>query len=180
MQAHHVISADGVKMSGLGKELEAFGYDINALDNLVFIPSTLKGACHLGVQPHRGNHTEEFDDDDAHPTTYHRYVAKQIMELSKYLRNECPGGDISKTKIINREMNKKGVDILSKIEKTPAALKLTKVAQHYTKNNMSGCGGVNNVGTHVGKPCPDERNHQGQDGIVFPKPKSFYKLTMGK
>ena len=192
MQAHHVLSEEGIRLSGLGKELETFGYDINTLDNLVFIPSTLKGACHLGVQPHRGNHTDEFDDDDAHPVTYHKYVSRKISELASCLRKECPGGDASKAKRVKNEMDKKGGDILSRIAKAPSTMKLTKVAQHFGQGNKVGCGGVDNVGTHRGQPCPCERNHQegkeaaamshGQksEGIKFPKPVPFYKLTMGK
>jgi hypothetical protein len=48
MQAHHIISGEGIKRSGLGKKLKEFGYNINLLPNLVFIPCTLQGACYLG------------------------------------------------------------------------------------------------------------------------------------
>ena len=85
MQAHHIISAKGMSLSNLAKKIEKFGYDINELPNLSFIPCTLQGACHLGVQPHRGNHTARVDqddyDDDLEVRDYHKMVAKKIKEL---------------------------------------------------------------------------------------------------
>ena len=66
MQAHHIISAEGMKRSRMDKKIEKFGYDINELPNLSFIPCTLQGACYLGVQPHRGNHTAMVDQEDWH------------------------------------------------------------------------------------------------------------------
>jgi len=41
MQAHHLISAKGVKDSEMGSQLKSMGYDINVLKNLVLIPCTL-------------------------------------------------------------------------------------------------------------------------------------------
>ena len=85
MQAHHAISAEGMKLSGLGKKIEKFGYDINLLSNLVFIPCTLQGACYLGVQPHRGNHTavisQDDYDDDLEPKNYHKLISSRIKNL---------------------------------------------------------------------------------------------------
>ena len=49
MQAHHVLSGEGVRQSKIGARLVKWRYDINTEKNLVFIPSTLQGACYLGV-----------------------------------------------------------------------------------------------------------------------------------
>ena len=68
MQAHHILSGEGAKLSQMGRKLVGFGYDINTPKNLAFLPCTLQGACYLGIQPHRGNHTapsDGADEDDA-------------------------------------------------------------------------------------------------------------------
>jgi len=135
------------------------------------------------VQPHSGNHTAEFDDDDGHPTSYHSAIARKVQKLSKYLRNECPGGDASKVKRIKREMNKEGEDILSKIANAPSTMKLTDVAQYFTRGSDVGCGGktsVTQLRIQKAYPCPVNHDHKDKDSIAFPKPNPFYKLTMGK
>ncbi len=66
MQAHHLVSKSGVFISGLKADLEHLGYDINVWENLVLLPCTLQGACHLGVQLHRGNHSATADVDIFH------------------------------------------------------------------------------------------------------------------
>src|SRR5690606_37771760 len=85
MQAHHLVSAKGVQLAQMGRKLEQLGYNINVLENLVLLPSTLQGACHLKVQLHRGDHTHEDDD---HPISYHRKVKAEITTLERFL-DEC-------------------------------------------------------------------------------------------
>lgn len=189
MQAHHIISAAGVKESGLGNELERFGYDINTLDNLVLIPSTLQGACHLGVQPHRGNHTalsEVVDGDDDHPKRYHTIVSTRVSELEDLLNSKCPAEDPDQRRKVRREMDKISKKILALIENNPAAVPLTKVASHYSKNNTSGCRGVDSVKQSSDLSCPVERNHLNRQGknqrsekINYQQIKA-YQLVVGK
>lgn len=86
MQAHHVISGEGMIRSGKGSTVVGFGYNINFLPNLAFIPCTLQGACYLGVQPHRGNHSaasvaDQDDYDDSDHVDYHDKVASQLVEV---------------------------------------------------------------------------------------------------
>ena len=89
MQAHHLLSADGFKKSGKVSFFKGLGYDINAIENLAFIPSTLQGACHLAVQLHRGNHDssdpDAADSDSEHPIGYHRKIAKVIADCAARL-----------------------------------------------------------------------------------------------
>jgi len=47
IQAHQIISATGAKESGVGHLLVKGGCSFNRLATLAFIPSALKGACHL-------------------------------------------------------------------------------------------------------------------------------------
>lgn len=171
MQAHHILSADGVKLSGLGSKLEGFGYNINLEKNLAFLPCTLQGACHLGVQPHRGNHTaisdlEETDyDDDDHPRSYHLMVAKKIEALKLPVDKACTGSDDPARKQIKDKMDVLSKSILGMICKTPNLARLTKVADHFSIGNRVGCSGVDSIRDHGdSKQCPTERNHLNRQG----------------
>ncbi|MDW5419185.1 AHH domain-containing protein [Iodobacter sp. CM08] len=180
MQAHHLISADGVHESRLGKKLAEFGYDINLLPNLVFIPSSLQGACHLSVQPHRGNHTapiaSELDDDLDHPDTYHTMVSKRIREMADLLSQNCPGDDAQHRAKVTKEMNKISNKILNMIQKAPALAPLTYIASSFSMG-ANGCKGVDQVPTHrrVNTPCPVDRNHEDKQGKNQNKENIKYK-----
>src|SRR5690606_11536965 len=89
MQAHRLISSKGVQMAGMGRQLAGLGYDINVLENLVLLPSSLQGACHLKVQLHRGDH--KYTDDD-HPFSYHEVVMIEVRGHRKMLAS-CKGCD---------------------------------------------------------------------------------------
>lgn len=169
MQAHHLISAEGMKRSGLGKKLEKFGYDINLLPNLSFIPCTLQGACHLGVQPHRGNHTALVDqddyEDDLEPMNYHKMVAKRIKKLDLPLSKECPGDNKTKSETVRNKLDKLSEDILKLIQNSPGAAPLTDIAKHFKPGNHIGCGGVDTVTLHSGQvTCHTKRSHAGKQG----------------
>lgn len=169
MQAHHIISGDGMKLSRLGKKIEQFGYDINLLPNLAFIPCTLQGACHLGVQPHRGNHTTLVDqddyNDDLEPLDYHKMVAKKIIELGLPLDKECPGDHKTKSEVVKEKLDRLSKDILNLIQNKPGAAPLTDIAKHFNPGNHIGCGGVETVKLNRGVvACPTERNHMGKQG----------------
>ncbi|NRG06170.1 AHH domain-containing protein, partial [Vibrio coralliilyticus] len=88
MDTHHLISAEAVKISKLGKNLVNKGYDINLLSNLVGFPATLPGACQLHCQLHRGDHT--FSRPGEKP--YHDYVSGQLTdpEIKKSIK-KCNG-----------------------------------------------------------------------------------------
>jgi hypothetical protein len=76
VQVHHLVSRKSVvKLEDI---LIARGYNIDTLANLVVLPCTLPGACHLRVQLHRGNHT---GGDDDHPVRYHLYVAGLLARI---------------------------------------------------------------------------------------------------
>lgn len=170
MQAHHLISAEGMKRSGLGKKLEKFGYDINLLPNLSFIPCTLQGGCHLGVQPHRGNHTALVDqddyEDDLEPRKYHDMVAKMIKELGLPLSKDCPGDGKTKSETVINKLDKLSKKILALIQNNPREAPLTGIAKHFKPGNHIGCGGVDSVSLHSGQvACPTKRGHAGKQGI---------------
>lgn len=170
MQAHHIISAKGMSLSNLAKKIEKFGYDINELTNLSFIPCTLQGACHLGVQPHRGNHTALVDqddyDDDLEVRNYHMMVAKRVEDLKLPLAKECPGSDVKKREVVQTKLDKLSKEILGLIQKKPGAAPLTDIAKHFTPGNSVGCGGADSVRLNKGiTQCSVERNHLNRQAV---------------
>ena len=193
MQAHHLISGEGMKRSGMGKEIEKFGYDINLLPNLVFIPCTLQGACHLGVQPHRGNHSALIDqdnyDDDKEPDTYHELIGRRVRELELPLDKECPGDKKTKSEVVKRELDLLSKKIADFIQKNPNEAPLTAIAKQFSIKSQVGCGGVDSVTVHkMGAMlrCPVERNHclkqgpgQKNEDIAYSS-NGKYKLTPGR
>ncbi len=198
MQAHHVISATGMKKSGLGNKIKRFGYNINLLGNLVFLPSTLQGACHLGVQPHRGDHrtpavldpTGYWDDD--HPPEYHEIVAGFLMEMKLGLTKECPGylgGAKEKAArlYVREQLDGLSQWILKLIQRQPGEAPLTSVYAHFQPKSSIGCSGATSTTNHSARrPCGVERNHLGRsvkgqtpENITYER-KQWYKLTIGK
>ncbi|NRR30302.1 AHH domain-containing protein [Oxalobacteraceae bacterium] len=173
MQAHHLISAEGMKQSNLSHEMKTLGYNINVLKNLVFIPCTLQGACYLKVQPHRGNHTapvmQDEYDDDRHPSDYHDMVAKHLTRINHSLSKECIGDPKKKKELVQDTLNDLSLWIMNKIQNSPRSAPLTNIAMHFSKQTLIGCGGVDSVAKNKGiSSCPSGRNHlkkqaDGQD-----------------
>jgi hypothetical protein len=184
MQAHHVISCEGMRLSGLGDKIEQFGYDINLLPNLSFIPCTLQGACHLGVQPHRGNHTALADqdayDDDLENERYHKIVAGMVMELKRLVFQECQADREAQCKRVINKLNKMSKQILRRIQDDPGKAPLTSIAKHFIHGNKIGCGGVDSVTLHSEHiECPSRRNHKGKQGITY-ESNGKYQLETGR
>jgi hypothetical protein len=164
----------------LSKELEKRGYDINNLKNLVFIPSTLQGACHLGVQPHRGNHAAEFeesDNDKMHPTTYHEFVMRLLQKELRFLEGNCPENKSPNHTDLNKKMSDLSKYVLGCIQKR--TVKLTSVAKHFDPDSKTGCAGLDNIPGFKVANCPMGRNHH-KEGISFPKSQTPYTLKQGE
>jgi hypothetical protein len=163
MQAHHIISAEGMKRSALGKKIEEYGYDINNIHNLVFIPCTLQGACYLGIQPHRGNHDSLIDEnnyvDDSEPKTYHEYVASEVRDIEHFIKKNCAGNKEENSEKVISKLNSVSLSILATIQHQPHRAPLTKIARSFGKAGV-GCSGVDSVTTHNQlRPCAVERKH---------------------
>jgi len=182
MQAHHLLSATAVKMlpEGVRRNLEYFNYDINCLDNLSFIPSTLQGACYLGVQPHRGNHNVKLADiadpegDDSREDTYHLLVKARLIELKPLTRSKCAGessmAELARLTLeVKAEFNKISRSVLTTIQSSPRRAPLTKLATHFQPGDACGCAGVDSVngrkGEHGSFECPVHRNHKMNQGL---------------
>ncbi|WP_143697270.1 AHH domain-containing protein, partial [Vibrio vulnificus] len=166
MQAHHIISRKGVELSGLGWKLEALTYHINNIENLVFIPCTLAGACHLGVQLHRGDHTYH---DDEHPRCYHVEVSDRIKRLEETMDKRCEKG-----KPIQSLIDKESVKILKAIDNFE--IPLTSIFRTFKPEtvNTIGCGNAKTIKTHSKEKCKASRIH-------FDKvPKQNYTLRVGQ
>ena len=194
MQAHHAVSAKGVDIAGKSDELRQLGYNINDLKNLVFIPSTLQGACHLETQLHRGDHgtpdkygsddPEAMDSDKRHPIDYHVLV-KDLVENVFIVNDLCK----MNSEQVQKKINKVSKDIVKKINKF--RIDLTSISSTFD-SGKPGCMGLDNIPDNNSKlssirthQCPVHRNHeqnQGQfqkaESIKYKKAK--YILELGK
>jgi hypothetical protein len=169
MQAHHLLSKKGVKRSGLKSELEHLGYDIDALENLVLLPCTLQGACHLGVQLHRGNHTTtadfsiDNDDDDLHGLVYHLAVKKLLKAVESAVKRGKLCDDSA------RKIQAKVDGVSNKILGMIAAftLPLSSIHENFPPlPGRPGCRGRDTVplAQDARNNCPVGRNHRGRQG----------------
>lgn len=142
MQVHHLLSKQGVKKTGTGEKLKSYGYDINLPGNLVALPCTLEGACHLQVQLHRGNHPtviDTNDNDKEHPKGYHIEVTELVEEAYKTISKRCenqgnPG--------VQRYMDYHSLLILRRVSSFD--LPLTRVAKAFKRGGV-GCLGTTTV-----------------------------------
>jgi hypothetical protein len=163
MQAHHIISGDGMRRSKMGKKIEKFGYNINYLPNLVFIPCTLQGACYLGVQPHRGNHDfsmeQEDYQDDLEPAGYHELVATRLRRLELPMEKACDKETaLDRAKVVDA-LDALSKSILNLIQFKPLEAPLTKLAAQFGVGAV-GCSGTDSIRTHSRtRPCPVGRHH---------------------
>lgn len=158
MQAHHLLSAKGVQLAAMGKRLEALGYNINVLENLVLLPSTLQGACYLKVQLQRGNHG--YHDDD-HPRSYHEEVKVRIQKLRKFIKDcescESRSQQERTRKKVQDKMDKVSLKLLEMI--VEFKIPLTSIFLSFRPESEVGCPNADNVSAHSDHACSSERNH---------------------
>lgn len=209
MQAHHLISSFAVNdllPTQVRKNIEYFSYNINCLENLVFLPCTLQGACHLGVQLHRGNHTaigkpneeDATEDDDDIYRPYHTQVGKRLSAIAPLMKRHCVG-EIQKAELhklseqICTELNKVSKKVLELIQIAPAVMPLTKLYEFFQPGQVVGCGGVDNIpkgdegdAVHAKRRCAVGRDHfqrqrpgQKEENIKY-KMVTPYVLEVGK
>ena len=182
MQIHHLLSKAAAKRSGAKLILESYGYDINKLENLVALPCTFAGACHLGVQLHRGDHTSSSnnDDDDEHNDSYHDHVQKIIVNAIENIENNCEGGDDKK---VQDRMNKKSKTVLDDI--IDYRIRLTRVHIWFKEKN-SGCNGLGKINEKFSiddlvKSKDNTNNNCDREHAEFELfPKQKYNLKIGK
>ncbi|GGC08001.1 AHH domain-containing protein [Pseudoduganella buxea] len=191
MQAHHAISEKAIFDAKLDDRLADFGYEIDVPENLVFIPSTLQGACLLQVQPHRGNHTARLikgdDDDSCHPPAYHIMVANRLKAIFPALEEECGDHGTNIAKKTQKALDHISTDIIKKIQHKPREARLTKLYAYFNPGHPRGCGGEDSVTKTGVDTCPVERDHrnqrkgpnQEQEGITYPHC-APYTLEPGK
>ncbi|SEB04684.1 AHH domain-containing protein [Rubrimonas cliftonensis] len=179
MQAHHLLSKSGVRISGLKADLEHLGYDINVKENLVLLPCTLKGACHLKVQLHRGNHTATADidilsgddDDDAdsyHGLSYHALVVTLLgdIRLDRNRGRLC----MRRAATIQDELDELSETMLDAIK--TFVIPLTSIHESFAPITRSGCCGEDATPAAArlleagqAPECPEGRDHRGREGI---------------
>jgi len=177
MQAHHLISEEGIKE--FKPLLKGREYNINVVANMAFIPSTPAAACHMNVQLHRGDHThiaDEHGPDDEHPKPYHKYVAKVIEKLEDKIEDcqKYSNADVQ------RWLDNESMIILSRIKQNQLAL--TKIYKAFYPSSAIGCGNCINVNDHAesATPCNHDRNHRGKANPMYISSKNRPRLTIQK
>jgi hypothetical protein len=178
MQAHHLISEQGLSKATYLEQIDHLGYDINELENLVFMPTDPFDACHMGVQVHRSGHTSKIntsnDPDDDHPLSYHDIVRRKVDKLSIHIDDICENKDSSSKnkKRIQNLMNNTSFEILKDIRNFK--LKLTSSASNFETKSKIGCSNFNNINKdRKTTECKLSRIHN----IKLPKE---YKLEIGR
>ncbi len=177
MQVHHLLSKSGVSKTQKENFLKSYGYDINDSGNLVALPSTLSGACHLKVQLHRGNHgTISLNDNDkVHSKSYHGYIKEILKPAIFEIKNKCKTNDVKKVQVFLNLHSQIVLDDISEFK-----LPLTKVSKLF-QNGGRGCLNENNIsGLEKAKfseklSCDCDRTH----AQYAPFPASGYKLKRG-
>ncbi len=165
MDTHHLISAEGVKLSKLGDVLVSKGYDINDIDNLVGFPATLPGACHLKTQLHRGDHTHTRPGEEP----YHDHVSTNIQK-KKIKIKDCYGKTKrrEKAKEIHELLDPIGKKILGRVNSF--RLPLTKIFDNFAGSSLVGCANCFDIdpASRLGSvPCAKGRNHLGYDDFRY-------------
>lgn len=198
MQAHHVVSAKGVDLSGAEDQMLKIEYDINEVDNITFIPCTFQGACHLNTQLHRSNHTtkekKSSDMDDEHPRTYHQTVSDYLDAVYEENKNLCPE---KKQKFILNKYKLVSKFIIASINDFEPDTQLTAAYESFDINgNLSkiGCAGKNYMKDHEKSMevnmCPVGRDHNinnskvvdsiiNPEEIVIDRKEKKYILKLG-
>lgn len=180
MQAHHLISEKSVKESRMGELLEHRGYDINTVKNLVFLPSTLPGACHLGVQVHRGDHKypneDENDDDRVHSRSYHREIESKLRRLKGRI-SDC---DSSSKKTVQDILNRVSKKIVNNINSY--SLPISRIYSVFNESSEIGCGNSVNIKEHqmTASICKSTRDHIGETHPMYKSGKDRRIITIAK
>ncbi|GGX73030.1 AHH domain-containing protein [Saccharospirillum salsuginis] len=179
MQAHHLLSQEGIKYSKLGDELKHRGYDMNVVENLVFLPSELIGACHLGVQLHRGNHTNVSKFTGR---SYHNEVKYQIQEIETKIFT-CKRNPMQTKEYVCDEMDKKSRKMLKLIAEFK--MPLTHIDEAFGLDEQVGCGNQNTLDDHRERATTcqyrrDHTNHRDPKGNTITFPKQYYVLKVGQ
>lgn len=181
MEAHHLVSSEGVKLSGMVQLLKDTNYNINVVKNLVFLPATLPGACHLEVQVHRGDHycyegAPEEDDDDLHPRNYHLEVRDMVKRMKKHIKKcdtDCQRNSEKAQKIMNK-LSQQILEMIADYE-----VPLSPVYKSFKNGQPVGCKNVINIKEHAAASgeCAAGREHEGEEHPKFKSGKYLRKIT---
>ncbi|REL26927.1 hypothetical protein DXX93_10335 [Thalassotalea euphylliae] len=186
MAAHHLVSKEAVKLAKMRDLLVHKGYNINLVENLVFLPSTLQGACQLRVQLHRGDHTYALPDQKP----YHDQVTASIEKIKGQLR-KCTLRTQEDSSEVQQRVDKESVKILKRIAEF--RVPLTSIFRNFKPSSKVGCSNQNEVKECEGSlvRCHHERSHVGQINYLNPYAekrkvsqtmnytKSHYQLKVG-
>jgi len=186
MEAHHLISEEGIKLARIGNTLKDSGYNINDDKNLIFLPATLPGACHLEVQLHRGDHfgpdpwaEQEDDDDDHHHISYHMEVRDLLLALERQI-DDCRGDCSSTANKLQKMLNRTSSSIAKKIQRYQVPLSV--IYKSFKNGKSMGCGNCIDIVEHRSDAinCQSDRDHHGEEHPKFRSGKFKQTITRQK
>ncbi|TWI29289.1 AHH domain-containing protein [Paracoccus sulfuroxidans] len=146
-QAHHLVSAEGMKTTTKARNFERLGYQINVVENLSLIPSKGSLACHLKCQLHRSDH--RFGGYN-----YHIQVAANLALILANLSKYCKQGNPNR---IQPDVDRVSARLAAQIN--IFTLPLTSVARDFAALSQVGCANVDSVKHAAGVTCSHNRNH---------------------
>lgn len=172
MDTHHLISMHAIKdlSSNLKNALKEKGYDINSLGNLVGLPATFKGACHLKTQVHRTGHMFGEDQYGRNKNfDYHKEVRTLVKKAGADIRRCYGTKEIEPTKraIHTEVMDEISQTILDGI--VEFTIPLTSIFENFNpkESPYKGCRGASTVSqAKIATKCCDG-NHMGE--VIFRK-----------
>ena len=183
MSAHHLISIQGFNKSKLNPEdIEYKGYNINYPKNLIFLPYETAGACHLGVQLHRGDHRVI----DTAGRNYHGLVAFKLNREQNSIAKCGKKSDLTLASLIDLmdEISDSMVDDIKFIADGFPAIYLSSVSANFINTSSVGCANGLNISEIKDNMLVNKKrnciNRDHQYSVSKRKTKRGYKITYPK
>jgi len=183
MSAHHLISIQGFNESDLkAKVIEYKGYNFNYPKNMVFLPYETAGACHLGVQLHRGDHRVI----DSEGRNYHAVVAHKLNRAEEEIEkcDDTPDSTlVALIKLMNR-ISASMVKSMKFIGDNDPEIYLSSVGANFINGNSVGCANAGTIPTMKINRLARRKcrcvNRDHQYVVSKQKTKRGYKITYPK
>ncbi|MGI9950267.1 hypothetical protein [Vibrio hyugaensis] len=181
MDTHHLISEKALEKCDktLQKNLIDKGYNVNSLSNLVGIPATYRGACHLRLQVHRSDHKFQKDQfGEIKNFSYHEHI-KDLITQEREAINKCNGTTqkIEGKRDIHIEvMDPISQELLDEI--VAFEISLTRIHKNFDYKNKPyvGCGQAERIGQVDAKSKYCQKPGNNHNGEIDTRPGSSHEL----
>ena len=156
--------------------------NINYPKNMIFLPYETAGACHLGVQLHRGDHRVV----DSEGRNYHDLVA-DTLNLAQSKINKCDNTPDSTLVALIKVMNRISAIMVKNMKfigNNKPDIYLSSVSGNFINGNPVGCANANSIPTMrinmVARRKYRCANRDHQYSVSKQETKRGYKITYPK